>query len=139
MEGGRRYQLELHSNKAGCFLFCTAWDVEGKRFSLVFPEGRGVVGGWKLLAGKLRSLGFSLTQRGEESKASGGKEYSIVEVETSSSVEIRNAVWLEIEKKVIVSNEEVLKGSLGDLGGGDSLTHPLTSSLLSPGLSPFEG
>ncbi|RVW17772.1 hypothetical protein CK203_071738 [Vitis vinifera] len=73
---------------------------------------RGVVGGWKLLAGKLRSLGFSLTQRGEESKASGGKEYSIVEVETSSSVEIRNAVWLEIEKKVIVSNEEVLKGSL---------------------------
>ena len=105
----------------------------------MFPEGRGVVGGWKLLAGKLRSLGFSLTQRGEESKASGGKEYSIVEVETSSSVEIHNAVWLEIEKKVIVSNEEVLKGSLGDLGGGDSLTHPLTSSLLSPGLSPFEG
>ena len=44
-KGGRRYQLELHTNKAGWFLFCTAWDVEGKRFSLVFPEGRSVVGG----------------------------------------------------------------------------------------------
>lgn len=86
-----------------------------------------MVGGWKLLAGKLRSLGFSLAQRGEESKASGGKEYSIVEVETSSSVEIRNAVWLEIEEKVIVSNEEVLKGSLVGRfcgGGGGELSDP---------------
>lgn len=95
-----------------------------------------MVGGWKLLAGKLRSLGFSLAQRGEESKASGGKEYSIVEVETSSSVEIRNAVWLEIEEKVIVSNEEVLKGSLvgrfgGGGGGGLSDPPPILVSLKS--------
>ncbi|RVW55537.1 hypothetical protein CK203_075216 [Vitis vinifera] len=63
VEGERRYQMELRSNRAGRFLFCTAWDVEGKKFSLAFPEGKGVVGGWKLLAGKLRSLGFSLAQR----------------------------------------------------------------------------
>ena len=31
----------------------------------MFPEGRSVVGDWQLLAGKLRSPGFSLTQRGE--------------------------------------------------------------------------
>ena len=117
-EGGRRYQLELCSNKAGRFLFCTAWDVEGKRFSLAFPKGRGVVGGWKLLAGKLRSLGFSLAQRGEEPKAPGGKEYSMAEAKTSSSAELRNAVWLEIEKEVIDSNEEVLNRSLVGRWGG---------------------
>ena len=112
VEGGRRYQLELHSNKAGHFLFCTTWDVKGKRFSLVFPEGRGVVGGWKLLARKLRNLGFSFAQRGEEPKPLGVKEYSMVEAKTSSSAKLRNAVWLEIKKEVIDSNEEVLNRSL---------------------------
>ena len=75
MEGRRRYQLELRSNKASWFLFCTVWDVEGKKFSLAFPEGRGVVGGWQLLAGKLRSLSFSLAQRDDEFLAtpSGGR------------------------------------------------------------------
>ena len=84
----------------------------------MFPEGRGVVGGWKLLAGKLRRLGFSLAQRGEEPKAPGGKEYSMVEAKTSSSAELRNAVWLEIEKEVIDSNEEVLNRSLVGRWGG---------------------
>ena len=37
--------------------------MEGEWFSLVFPEGRGFVGGWKILSGKLRSLGVSMTQR----------------------------------------------------------------------------
>ena len=35
-----------------------------------------------------------------------------MEVETSSSIEIHNEVWLEFEKEVIDSNEEVLKRSL---------------------------
>ena len=37
-------------------------DVENKRFSLAFLEGRGLVGGWKILASKLRSLGVSPLQ-----------------------------------------------------------------------------
>ena len=35
-----------------------------------------------------------------------------MEVETSSSIEIHNEVWLEFEKEVIDSNEEVLNRSL---------------------------
>ena len=33
--------------------------MEGKKFCLVFPEGKGLVGGWLLLAKKLRALGVS--------------------------------------------------------------------------------
>ena len=123
LEGGRRYQMELRSNKASRFLFCTAWDVEGKKFSLAFPKSRGVVGGWKLLAGKLRSLGFSSAQRGEEHStspsggrglngASFGKNDQFPERDLTGSTEIRNVVWLETEKEVIDSNKEVLRRSL---------------------------
>lgn len=41
----------------GSFLFCFIRPMEGRLFSLVFPEGRGLIGGWALLANKLRSLG----------------------------------------------------------------------------------
>ena len=44
VEGGKRY-LELRSNRARRFLFCTIWSVEEKRFSLVFPEARGFLRG----------------------------------------------------------------------------------------------
>ena len=37
-------------------------DAKKKIFTLAFPEGRGLVGGWKLLASKLRSLGISPLQ-----------------------------------------------------------------------------
>ena len=123
MEGGRRYQLELRSNKAGRFLFCTVWDVEGKKFSLAFLEGRGVVGGWQLLVGKLRSLGFSSAQRDEEHSASPsggrslngasvGKKDLFLEIDLSDSTKIQNAVWLETKNEVIDSNKEVLRRSL---------------------------
>lgn len=65
----------------------------------MFPEGRGFVGGWKILSSKLRSLGVSTTlRRVEEPKATSskglvlkgsddGNEYSVAEVEISSSSE----------------------------------------------------
>ena len=126
-EGERRYQMELRSNRAGRFLFCTAWDVEGKKFSLAFPEGKGVVGGWKLLAGKLRSLGFSLAQKGDEHSGGRGlngasvrKNDLLPETNLTGSTEIRNVVWLETKKEVIDSNKEVLRRSLvGRWGGSD--------------------
>ncbi|RVW91843.1 hypothetical protein CK203_030132 [Vitis vinifera] len=89
--------------------------------------GRSVVGGWQLLARKLRSLGFSLSQKGEESSNSSsrgrglkgvsvGKEDPLVEAEFSGYAELRNVVWLEIEKGVIDSNkEEELGGEMGGL------------------------
>ena len=61
-ERDRDYSLKLRSNRAGRFLFCVVRDAEKKRFSLAFPEGRGLVGGWKILASKLRSLGVSPLQ-----------------------------------------------------------------------------
>ena len=56
-EGGRGYKLELHSTKAGRFLLCSALSIEEKSFSLVFPEGKEFLRGWKILATKLRSIG----------------------------------------------------------------------------------
>ena len=48
--------------------------MEGKKFSLVFPEERAFVGGWKILSSKLRSLGVSTTlRRVEEPKATSSK------------------------------------------------------------------
>ena len=61
-EGNRAYSLELRRNNARRFLFCVVRDAKNKRFSLAFPEGRGLVGGWKVLASKLRSLGVSPLQ-----------------------------------------------------------------------------
>ena len=56
-KGGRKYTLEQRSNKAGCFLLCSVLNQEARRFSLVFLEGRGLLGGWETLENKLRSLG----------------------------------------------------------------------------------
>ncbi|RVW14711.1 hypothetical protein CK203_092613 [Vitis vinifera] len=61
-EGNRDYSLELRRNNAGRFLCCVLRDAENKRFSLAFREGRGLVGGWKVLASKLRSLRVSSLQ-----------------------------------------------------------------------------
>ena len=58
LEGGRSFCLALRRNSAGRFLLCSVRSTEGRRFSLVFPEGREMVGGWVLLANKLRSLGI---------------------------------------------------------------------------------
>ena len=56
-EGGRGYKLELHNNKAGRFLLCSAVCIKGKRFSLAFPKGKVFQGVWKTLATSLRSIG----------------------------------------------------------------------------------
>ena len=57
-EKGRFFRLERKENQDGRFLLCTAKDVEGKKHKLFFPEGRGFVNGWALLAEKLRGLGL---------------------------------------------------------------------------------
>ena len=41
------------------YALCSVRDVEAKKYCLVFPEGKGLVGGWFLLAKKLRALGVS--------------------------------------------------------------------------------
>ncbi|RVW99443.1 hypothetical protein CK203_038471 [Vitis vinifera] len=56
-EGGRVFKLELRSNNAGRFLQYSILSSKGKRFSLIFPEGRGVEWVWKTLASKWRTIG----------------------------------------------------------------------------------
>ena len=46
-------------NEVGRFLLYFVRDVEAKKYCLVFPKGKGLVGGWFLLAKKLRALGVS--------------------------------------------------------------------------------
>ena len=56
-ENGRFFRLECQENGAGRFIFCKVVMAETKSFSLVFPEGEGIHGGWFILAENLRSLG----------------------------------------------------------------------------------
>ena len=88
------------------------------------------------MAGKLRSLGFSLAQRDDEllatpsggrslNETSVGKKDLLPKTVISDSSEFRNAVWLETEKEVIDSNKEVLRRSLvGSWGGFRSAPFP---------------
>ena len=57
-ENGRFFRLERKENQDGRFLLCSVKDVEGKKHRLFFPEGRGFVNGWALLAEKLRGMGL---------------------------------------------------------------------------------
>ena len=41
-ESGRKFKLERRSNETRRFLFCSVITKEGKRFSLIFPEGRSL-------------------------------------------------------------------------------------------------
>ena len=56
-EEGRKYSLERRSNEVGRFILCLVCDIEAKRFCLIFLEGKGLFGGWNILAEKLRGVG----------------------------------------------------------------------------------
>ena len=56
-EKGRRYRMEKGSNQAGSFIRCLVRDLGGKSYNLMFSEGKGVAGDWKILAKKLCQLG----------------------------------------------------------------------------------
>ena len=56
-EDGRRYKMEKGSNQAGVFIRCSVRDYGGKNYNLMFPEVNGIVGGWRILAEKMRQLG----------------------------------------------------------------------------------
>ena len=60
---GRKFKLERRVNGAGRFILCSVLNIEAKRFCLVFPEGKGLLGGCATLTEKLRSLGVLLLKR----------------------------------------------------------------------------
>ena len=115
-ENGRYFRLERKENNAGRFILCSVNDAEGKKHRLVFPEGRGFVNGWTMLAEKIRGLGFKALQenkpmrnvtevlsKGEEKKWTspsknkvtwGGQHRFKVEEVAGSSVD--SAVWMDV-------------------------------------------
>ena len=61
-EEGRKFRLERRVNGADRYVLCFVVDVEAKRFCLVFPEGKGVIGRWAIITENLRALGI-VTQK----------------------------------------------------------------------------
>ena len=62
-EDGRKFKVEIRENEAGRYILCSIIDVESKRFCLVVPEGKGLLGGWVLFAKKLRDLGVVMQEK----------------------------------------------------------------------------
>ena len=130
-EGGRKYRLECRSNDAGRYLLCSVRDLEAKRFCLVFPEGKGLVGGWFMLAQKLRALGItnqamrkvdlSTSNSVKDDYRVKGKEKGkgvypeAVRMETG---ELGEALWVHVGEQDLISREEQLSrclvGCFGD-------------------------
>ena len=122
-EEGRRFRLERRANEAGKFIICSVRDLEAKRFSLVFSEGRGILGGWVLLADKLRYLGVALhskdnvglgivgAKEGKRDEAQAEEEeknQSFVEVAKAKVGRRGDAVWLQLGGRALRSREEQL-------------------------------
>ena len=124
-ENGRFFRLESKENIAGRFLLCSVIDEGKKKHSLVFPEGRGFLNGWTMLAEKIRGLGYDTLQeskptrimkaempKGEEKKwtrqsksvGTWGRQHVLKEEEVIGS-SMESAVWLDV----------------GDCGGGKEL------------------
>ena len=61
-ENERFVRLECKENDAGRFLLCSMTDVEGKKHRVVFPEGRGLLKRWSLLAKKIKGLGLKSSE-----------------------------------------------------------------------------
>ena len=59
MKGNRKFRMEQRLNKARRFILCSVRDIEAKRYSIIFPEGKGQASGWNSLAVRLRGLGVT--------------------------------------------------------------------------------
>ncbi|RVX19200.1 hypothetical protein CK203_008571 [Vitis vinifera] len=134
-DGGRRFKLESRVNEAGRFLLCSVVDQESKRYCLVFPEGKGIMGGWVLLAEKLRFLGVmsrdeprgNATFYGTGStvgESAGKAQKSYADVVKSREKKIGETLWLQLGEKEISSERKLmdrcLVGSWGHTPLSDS-------------------
>ena len=118
---GRKFRLERCVNGAGRFILCSVLNIEAKRFCLVFPEGKGLLGGCATLAEKLRSLGVCIVAEmknapmpivGKLDKRVGSvekcEEKAFVEVARAPVGRIGDALWLQLDGKEKRSREEQL-------------------------------
>ena len=100
-ERGRKYKLERCSKEAGRFLLCSVRALELKRFCIIVPEGKGLLGGWNTLAEKLRGLGVEpyggakppITPEAQQREKGWG---SFFEAAKSKPERTGDSVWLEV-------------------------------------------
>ncbi|KAL6345756.1 hypothetical protein AAG906_017501 [Vitis piasezkii] len=114
-EEGRKYRLERRSNEAGRFLLCSIRDLEAKRFCLIFPEGKGLSGGWNILAKKLREVGvvplgglkdpLSIEVLKKEKEL---EPRTYADVAKSKTGRLGDKVWLELGRRVMLGRLEQL-------------------------------
>ncbi|RVX16461.1 hypothetical protein CK203_005894 [Vitis vinifera] len=124
VEDGREFRLELRSNGAGRLILCSVCSVETKRFTLSFPEGRSLPGGWSILAEKLRFLGVvsSKEMKLPSPTASRSLEIgsssvnplkgSIVDLVKKEHGLVNEAVWIQIGEEEVQPRTEHLSSCL---------------------------
>ena len=128
-EGNRKYRLERRLNEAGRFILCSARDIESKKYSIIFPEGKGHSFGWNSLAVRLRGLGVAPTcglqvTKGLEDllRAKGGSKVqwrekgvelkSYADVVKTSRGRVGQLVWLEVGEREVQGRLDQLRQCL---------------------------
>ena len=98
--------MEHRSNEAGRFLFCSIRDLEAKRFCLIFPEENGLIGGWNILAEKLREIRVVPTRGLNDflsiemlRKENELKPRTFADVAKSKTGRLGDKVWLELGRR----------------------------------------
>lgn len=119
---GKKFKLERHVNEAGRFVLCSVIDLEAKRFCVVFLKGKGLIGGWAMLAKKLCSLGVitlaeikaayaPVEDEGEKSNGSKGasETRAFVDVAKVKAGMVGDAFWIQLGGRELCNKE----GQLG--------------------------
>ena len=145
-DGGRRFKLESRANEASRFLLCFVVDSESKRYCLVFPEGKGILGGLVLLAKKLRFLGVFTRDEPKGTAASygtgstdgeseGKAKKSYVDVVKTRVKKLGEAMWLQLGEKNILRERELMDRCLVGRWGQSPVLDPDMPALESWGRS----
>ena len=91
---------------------CSVISMKEKRFSLVFLEGRGFLGGWKTLATKLRSIGVAMLHKPVKALQEidyqmewvgtiSPKGASYVKVVRKGQGEVGDAIWIHFGMEIL--------------------------------------
>ncbi|RVW36075.1 Transposon TX1 uncharacterized 149 kDa protein [Vitis vinifera] len=150
-EEGRKFKLERRVNGAGRYVLCSIVDVETKRFCLVFPKGKGLLGRWVILAEKLWALGVVaqeeakteaalrvdsktkvVTIEGKDEKCIGkkveGEKKTFVDVAKEPVGRLGDASWLQVGRRGLRGREEGLDQCLVGMWGAGSVVETKMAS-----------
>ncbi|RVW70583.1 putative ribonuclease H protein [Vitis vinifera] len=107
-ENGRSYSLLRDANKGGCYLRLGVVDLESKRFSIFIPKGRGVKGGWSLMAKTLCNLGVVMDRKERQQLdvrlSEPDLRKSFAEVEQTPRSKGKAVAKVKIRKEALSSN-----------------------------------